>query len=330
MKKTLLLAATLIASLGLAQQKTVESNVDQIMGGEEIETLAPPVKLLPGVYAMGDDEHKLHGTHYLIVDKFVNNQEKGLALLIDQEEMQDKTMARARLYMFSPIEEGSQLMLSPIVIDPSTGQLVIHSKIDRTGKSPILTISVDPEAQKLNYPYIIRGHNGALGGQLLGMRAKSDQNPTFRPWPKHSVFNSETSRGKLLIQGKTVSIHEPSRREEEFKLVPINGVLGKMAALVSTELDTMGEGYTSDTAIEKMAFFMNLDGEELFMIATPGPRTSLPGEFFVNFYGERHRTFLDYFRKGKLQPTSGRSWFSLDKTKNAGSRSNQSFSHSER
>ena len=297
---TTLLLNTLVASIGLAQQKIVQTDLSAVYGtGEQSTGLAPQVKLKPGVYALGDDDHKLNGTHYLIVDQYINNDEKGLALLINQDELESKSQARGRLYMIRPIQGGSTLMLSPIEIGVG-GQLGIHSELDGTGNSPVLTISVDPQANKLNYPYIIRGHNGALNGQMFGMRAKSDQNPTFRPWPSHAVFNSETDSGKLLVQGRVVSIHDPRQMDREFELVPLNGVLGKMAALVSTKLNTMEESYVSKSAIKELAFFMNLDGCELFMIAKPA--ATQPGEYVFSFYGPRHRTFLDYFRKGRLDP----------------------------
>lgn len=299
--KTAFLIASLIVSTSFAQQKMVESDLSQIYGTGSSSYSAPftKIKLKPGVYALGDDNNKMTGTHYLIVDDYVNNQEKGLALLIDQSELRDKSQARGRLYMIRPIQGGSTLMLSPIEIGMN-GQLGIHSELDGTGNSPVLTVSLDPQAQKLNYPYIIRGHNGALGGQLLGMRAKSDQNPTFRPWPSHAVFNSETDSGKLLVQNNVVSIHDPRRLDREFQLVPLNGVLGKMAALVSTKLNTMEESYVSNSAIKELAFFMNLDDCELFMIARP--TLTQPGEFLFSFYGPRHRTFMDFFRKGKWSP----------------------------
>lgn len=306
MKTTLLntaafLATTLITSFGFAQQAMVQTDLSAVLGSTgTTSAFAPQVELKPGVYAIGDDNHKLTGTKYLIVDQYINNAKKGLALLIDQDDLRNKSQATGRLYMIRPIEEGTTLMLSPIEIGLS-GQLEINSEINTSGESQVLTISQDPQAGKLNYPYIVKGHNGAIGGQILGMRAKSDQNPLFRPWPSHSVFNSETDSGKIVVQNKVLSLYDPRRMEsQEFKLVPINGSLGKMAALVSTKLNTQAEGYRSKTAVKELAFFMNLDDCELFMIAKPN--NIRPGEYVFSFYGPRQRTFMDYFRKGRLAP----------------------------
>ena len=120
LKNTLLIATTfllntLVASIGLAQQKIVQTDLSAVYGtGEQSNGLAPQVKLKPGVYALGDDDHKLNGTHYLIVDQYINNNDKGLALLINQDELREKSQARGRLYMIRPIQGGSTLMLSPM------------------------------------------------------------------------------------------------------------------------------------------------------------------------------------------------------------------------
>jgi hypothetical protein len=293
-----MIATTLAASFGSAQQKMKETDLSQVYGaGQTVSALAPQIKLNPGVYAIGDDENKWKGTHYLVVDEYVNNDQQGLALLISQEDIKEKSQAVGRFYMIRPIRRGTLLMLSPIEI--VNGQLTINSELDVTGNSPVLTVSLDPQHKKMNYPYIIKGNNGALGGQILGMRAKSDQNPTFRPWPAHSVFNAETGNGKILIEDKILSISSKNETDREFELVPINGALGKMAALVDTKLNTMEEDYISNASIKQLAFFMNLDGCELFMIARP---TVEPGQFMFNFYGERGRTFMDFIRHGKLEP----------------------------
>ena len=254
------------------------------------------MKLNPGVYVIGDDDSKMSGTHYLIVDEYSNDSDKGLALMLEQDSLKDGRRAAGQFYMVKSIKGGTKLMLSPVFIDMH-GNLSVQSELNSNAQ--VLVISLAPNADKLRYPYQVVGQNGALGGEMKGMRAKSDQNPVFRPWPKQSVFKSESQRGKLVVSGTTVGIYNGSTLGNEFELVPLNGDFGKMAALTQTRLDTMAEDYVSDTAIKKLAFFMNLDHEEVFLVAQP---TALPGQFMFDVYSSQHRTFLDFVAPGKQNP----------------------------
>lgn len=298
MKTRLFLIATLMMGLAQAANKPlVETDLNKVYGaGVSVSTLAPKVKLNPGVYVIGDEDSKLKGTHYLIVDEYSNDADKGLALMVEQSSIKNGHRSAGQFYMIKSIKGGTKLMLSPVFID-MRGNLSVQSELN--SQAQVLVISIAPQAEKLRYPYQVVGQNGALGGELMGMRAKSDQNPTFRPWPQRSVFKSETQRAKLVVSGTTVGIYSGNTLGNEFELVPLNGDFGKMAALTQTRLDTMAEDYVSDTAIKKLAFFMNLNGEEVFLIAQPSAQ---PGQFVIDVYGQKGRTFLDYVAPGKLNP----------------------------
>lgn len=298
--KTSVFATLLLMTAMTAAKDLTPTNLNRVFGaGTQTSVVASPqVMLKPGVYAVGDEDHQMTGTHYLIVDEYVNDDSQSLALLVNQHQFNGGSRASGQFYLVKPIKRGQAVMLSPVFIN-SDGVLSIQSELNRDAQ--VLEISISPDGNKYRYPYVVQGHNGALDGKLMGMRAKSHQEPKFRAQPSSAIFTSETDRGQIVVSGKTVSIHNGRNIDQRFEMLPLNGDLGRMAALVSTKFDTMMEESVSQSHIERLAFFMTAhDGDELFIIAQPA--VGSPGTFIFDFYGPRGRKLLDYIAKGKLQP----------------------------
>lgn len=254
----------------------------------------------PGLYIIGDDNNKVSGTHFLIIDKSVNDDQKIFALMISQDEYRGRNFENkgtGRFYVGKPIKNGTAVMLSPVFIDLN-GNLAIESEVNQ--KAPVIEITLRNQSGEFRYPYMLQGHNGALNGYLLGMRAAVRNNPNLKPWPENNVFSGNSNQDNLVVSGSTVAIHNGRSMEQRFELLPINGEFGKFAEMVSTELDTMGEVMISESSVRKLAFFMtNAHEQEIFIVATPTARV---GEFKFEFYGPKCRTFTDYFFPGRLTP----------------------------
>lgn len=296
--KTLISNLISLIAITTSAAELIPTDVSRVYGaGQQISTFTPQIQLQPGVYAIGDEDSKLTGTHYLILDSYINDEKKSLALMVNQADFNDGKRASGQFYMARPIKSGRAVMLSPVFID-SMGNLSVQSELNR--EAQVLEINLAPEGNKFRYPYIVQGHYGALDGKLMGMRAKSHQEPKFRASPSNSVFSSRTERGQVVVSGNTVGIHNGAQVDRRYEMVLLNGDLGRMAALVSTKFDTMAEESISDSEIQKLAFFMtDSEGSELFIIAN---KTAKPGQFVFDFYGPRGRSFLDYFAKGKTNP----------------------------
>lgn len=262
---------------------------------------APKINLHPGVYIIGDENHKLFGTHYLIIDKSANDDSKVLAIMMRKHDLNDETKGVGKFYIGKSIKGGTSMMLSPVFID-IYGNLAIESELNQ--KAPVIEISLRNNADDFRYPYILQGHNGALNSQLLGMRAVNDEKIALNPWPSNSIFTGENHHENIVISGSTVSVHNSRTVQQRYELLPINGEMGKFSELVSTELDTMGETMVSDSEVKKLGFFFkrqsydeNQSGREIFIIATPAINV---GEYTFEFFGPKCRTFTDYFFAGGI------------------------------
>lgn len=299
---------TTLAGVVLAQLLTLNANAKDIpktdldrvyKAGTQSVVPGPAINLNPGIYVVGDDDNTVWGTHYLIVDKYVNDDDKILAILIEQGHFDEGKHCIGRFYLGKKIKNGTSLMLSPIYIDIN-GNLAIQSEMSTTAQ--VLEVSVRNQAGDFRYPYLVQGHYGALGGHLLGMRAKSTQSPNFVPWPSNNIFSGASDRDNLIVTGSSVAIHNGRGLDRRFELLPLNGDLGKFAELVSTQLDTMGEDMVSETGVKKLAFFMkNTWNEEMFVVASPAGNI---GQYEMNFYEQKHRGLMDFFFPGS-QDTNG-------------------------
>ena len=131
----------------------------------------------------------------------------------------------------------------------------------------------------------------------MGMRAVSDERIKFTTWPSNNVFEGTCDSSKIVVSGSTVAIHRDSHFQDRLELVPLNGNGGKFAAMVRTELNTMGEYMVSDSSVSRLAFFIKNDnGEENFIVASPSTEVGL---YKFEYYGPQFRTFLDRWFPGK-------------------------------
>lgn len=302
MKNLTLIGAMVSAQLMLSQNIPAqnrpfpESDVSQIYSAGSIIYNQAAIVLQPGLYIVGDDNNTIAGTHFLLVDQYFNDPSKLVGIMISQNSVNRGTQTAAKMFMGRPIKGRNSIMLSPLAID-MYGNIGVDSEVSRN--SPVMEISRDTTQGRQRYPLFIQGHNGALNGQVLGMRAAApDKRPTWRGWPSSGIFEGESSNAKLVINGNTMAIHDGSRMDRRFAMVPLNGDLGKFAGLQDSSFDTMAEMDVSSSQFRKLTFFLTgLCDQEIFVIASP---TNRVGDYNIEIFSPKRRTFMDIFFPGKV------------------------------
>jgi hypothetical protein len=268
-----------------------QTDLDKVYGTgvNNNPTSARGFSLNAGVYVIGGEKSKIRGTNYLVIDRYANDPSRFFALMVSQE----NESARGQFFMGKKIKNGAAIMLSPVFID-NNGNLAIESELNN--RAAIIEISLRSDAGKVRYPYLLQGHNGALNGQLLGMRAASGETVRFTTRPSQTIFSGADSNDNLVVSGNSVTMHNASSMQQSFEMVGVNGDGGKIAAMLSGEFDTMGEYMTSDSSISRLAFFMKTaSGKEMFVVASPSYRV---GEYGLKFYSPRSRSLVDFFFPG--------------------------------
>lgn len=284
-------------SRGLAQNRPmVRTDLDKVFQSGQVNRSSPRVELKPGLYVVGDEKHEGSGTHYLLVDVDVNNPDRLIGLMIPEDSLSKGTTSVGKFFVGRSIKGGTSVMLAPLIIDMD-GNILVDSEMTRN--SPVLEISAIATEGSHRYPYMIEGHNGALNGKIMGMRAAPyNRQPTWKGWPSAGIFEAESSHGKMVVRGSSISIHDGSRLDHRYSLVPLNGDLGKIAGLKESSFDTMAEMDISASKFSKIAFFLNgLCEEEIFVIASPAVR---PGDYNIEFYSPKHKSVFDIFRPGRF------------------------------
>lgn len=288
------------SSWGLIVQarELTHTNVPGVLNTGSVSYQGPQTTLMPGLYIVGDDDHKWHGQSYLLVDTYVNDPNKVLAVMLPKQVIDSSGgVGSGEIFLGRPIKNGTSVMLSPVTID-ITGSLSVESEMETNAR--VIEVSRRSAPGNYRYPYLLQGHNGALGGQLLGMRASTTQQPRLAQWPSNNVFSGSGGMGHLVVDGTSVGVYSGHLAESHYQLLPLNGDFGKFAELVPTQLDTMSEAMISASQIAGLAIFISgcFDTERM-LIASPQAQ---PGEFQMDMYSPDGRTFSDYLAPGSLQP----------------------------
>ncbi len=212
--------------------------------------------------------------------------------MMSQGTVKNDMIGMTTIYMGKHIRGGSSIMLSPIFLN-SKGSLVIDSEVNE--KSQVLEIS-SMNDEKQRFPFMIKGHHGALGGNMMGMRAaKYNQLPQFNGWPKAGIYEGVTNKSRLALQGTQIEILNSASTAGSFSVVPLNGQHGRIAGLTVTSLNTMAETEVSSSKIEKLVFFITgLDNREIVLVATPKT-----GGFWTEAFSPERRSLIDILFSGK-------------------------------
>ena len=291
--KTMFLILSLFMSVSANAKQLTQTDLGKVYGtGTQSNSVGRALTLKSGVYVVGDEDSKLGGRYHLLIENYVNNSNQFFALLVDKGLRQGS--GTGQFFIGKYIKGGTSVMLSPVFVD-SDGNL--SSQAELNTRASVIEISLRGDAGKVRYPYMLQGHHGALNGQLLGMRAANTQILKFAKHPQKSIFNGASKYDSLVVTGSTVAMHNGYSSNNRFEMIPVNGDGGKIAALVNTEFDTMGEYMVSTSEVSKLAFFLQTgSGAEIFVVASPGYS---PGHYNLNIYQPQSRTFMDVFFPGE-------------------------------
>src|SRR3989338_4150125 len=233
-------AAVLTAATAFAQNRPlVKTDIQRVYDSGQISTPGGAAfTLSPGIYVLGDEDNKVFGTHYLLVDEYVNDPGKVIAILVPQAIEKGAESVSGYIYQGRPLGDGTSLMLAPVIID-EFGNVSVDSELSQN--SPVIQLTLKNDAGRLRYPYMLEGHNGALDGQMLGMRASGSTKPQLNAWPHANILEGGTPRGGISVSGNIVTHNDGFRSQTRYQRVPLNGDMGKIAALVRARLNTMSE-----------------------------------------------------------------------------------------
>lgn len=295
--KTLLTILALSFSIGGYAQSPnplTETDENAILGGTIESGPQLEINLQPGLYEIGDNGRS--SSHYLIVDRYINDPNKFLAIYVPKNINRTKK-ALGKIYQVRPMQRGTKLMLSPIFLDQN-GLVRVLSQTDR--RAPVLEITRRPG--KHRYPYIVNARNDNDGDGIRGMRGSGRTRPSLNATPSNGVFAAGASEDypDILVSGNEITITDDYYFDQTFRMVSVNAGSGKIAGLQVSELDTMSEMEISEDGFSRFAVFV--DGcwnREVLLIA----RKTLEVGVFEFSYNKIFRPgLLERIFPGRLTP----------------------------
>ena len=258
----LLLLTAIAAPEARGDRAIIRTDLDRVRSAGQLEapTPGPTLRIESGVYAVRSSANE---SYRMIVEESVNDPSKFLALLVPEALGSRAGVYRGNIFLGRPLPALGGVMLSPLGID-LFGNLSVVSETQRN--APVVQIS------QRGGDLLLQGHNGALGGGLFTMSARSSGRATVAASPRSGEFRTQSQSGNILVTGQVLSLLESGGRDRRFQIVPLNGDLGKFAALVDTQLDTMSESMISQTAIQRLVAFVSGvgSGEQLLLITPSG------------------------------------------------------------
>lgn len=285
-----------VTQTGSSGKPLIQTDLDRVFSTGSHSPGALQFTLEDGHYILGVDGSD-NETHSLFINKSVNDSEKYIALMINNDAFR-KDVGSAKIMVGAVINSGAELQFSPTYIDIN-GNIVVASEGSRTAK--VLRISLKQDTKNNRYPYMVRGLNGATNGVLMGMRgAKS--NIDLKQRPSKNVFSWHGQNERIVVNGNSMSRHIPGYGDKSYELINLNGDLGAFSSLVNTTEDTMTTDSASDVKIANFAVFLTeKDNQDCLLIGNPVANAE---EFAVKLYSPPKKRFWDSFFNvsGRLSP----------------------------
>jgi hypothetical protein len=268
------ISITLLAlySLALDARELVRTDLGRVRSSGQLEapSAEASLRLSSGVYSVSANDGSRQNLT-MIIEESVNDPAKFLALLVPEGTGSRAGVQVGNIFLGRPAPALGGIMLSPLGID-LFGNLSVTSEAQRN--APVVQLT--PRGND----FLLQGHNGALGGRLFVMSSRNRGRANLSPTPRSGEFNTRSQQGSIVVTGTVLSLLD-GNRDRRFQIIPLNGDLGRFAALVDTQLDTMSESMLSQTSIQRLVAFVSgvWSGEQLFVI-TP----SSSGEFQFAVY----------------------------------------------
>ena len=294
----LIITLTALIANQVSAASLVQTDKDEVLDyGTNSSQGQVKIEMSPGLYALNEIDTNWSTKYYLLMDNFVNDPEKFIAILFKEDAFDSSRRTIARMYQGRPVKGSSMLMLSPLIVDNS-GNVRVQSEIQTD--APVIEV-IARAGGDYRYPYVLRGRNGALDGRLYGMRGSSNKRPTLKPWPSSGVFASTNgTEADLMVSGTEVSLYNGSMVDQTYNLIALNGEQGKFAALTKSTFDTMGEVELANEQIRKLATFVTgCFDREVLMILTP---TTQWGAYTLDLFRMAEPGLLESIFSGRKKP----------------------------
>jgi hypothetical protein len=291
------ISISLISGVLASAKPIPKTDIKKVLNAGKTTYVAAPVKLQAGLYIVGEesgDAAKVTGSHYLLIDNYINNSDQFIGVMIDQEAIDQGSPKTAFIFKSSTVRNGQTIILCPLIVD-IYGNLAIECELNRN--SPYLEISLQSSESSHRYPYLIQGRNGLLNDHVMGMRKSGEQLPNWKNWPSTGVYETARANSQIVVSGQMLSIHNQGQISESYALTAINGDEGgKLAGLAESSFDTMSETDITSSEFNRLAFFLqDFSQTNVFVIATP---MLFPGRYSIKVFTPEKRSFMDIFFPG--------------------------------
>jgi len=254
--------------------------------------------LPPGLYDLGPSSTE-DSDHYLLVEKSVNNDSMGFALLIPKNHSSHHRgeYRSAYFYQMRPIKSGTAMMLAPIALDSNGNTKTIT---EDSSHMPYLEVSLaNQDGKGLHFPYIIKQIHGQLssvfGNQFLVMRPALVDSPRMLDYPSTGVYNGWSDTGQtIVISGDEAAITEGSTDTTTYKMVSMNSddYGGKIFQLSRAEDNSRTGEAQVGTRVEKLAVYLDGCFFRHFLVLSP---IGNEGEYMMHAYLPREKSLKDLF-----------------------------------
>jgi hypothetical protein len=291
--------ATLI-TLSLAGQKVlarelIQTDISAVKNSGQIQRQTKAVQLVPGRYEIGPIDGKTQ--KHMLVDSYVNDPEKFLVVIFDQDLSEDKS-GSGSIYQARPIRGGTSYMLSPIKIN-NAGILQVMSE----GRTDAPHIIMSSRSGRWKFPYLLQGENGELHNELWGARGGYSKRPSLNANPENNIFVGESQSGEdvmAVLNGTELDLNLGNFMAGSYILTGLNGDLGKFSALTSSDFNTMSEIDETELEIKGLVTFLSgWNNRDAMIVAMPSYQE---GKFQFYYVKRSLRNLRDVLLPGRKTP----------------------------
>lgn len=310
--------SSLNAPNSVGGKETPSSNLDEIYYSGTSKTILGQAWMDPGLYQLAHEDRRTK--YWLIVEPYVNDSSRFLAILIPTEKQVINGGAQRRGYLMQgrPQADG-RTMITPLVI--KNGLLTTLST--STENAPVFYLSV--KDGRFHWPYVLQPENGMMSNQLL--YAKKSRffefaNPRLREDVKRGVMHGRenfsfdllrkiTDLGytdiisengeRLIINAGLLTLGNTVEGYTSFRMLPINGTgSGRIVGLTRGTNNTITESLEGKAPLERLALLIDRSiCEEDFMVVMR-PSGKKDGEMELSIFAEEPSRISDKVLPGKF------------------------------
>lgn len=296
--KSIIFSIVVAMGANLWAAELIKTNPNDIYGvGTERPSLTKEWKLEPGLYELSQFNNKWETEYYVLVDRFINSEDKLFALMFPKQALWERRKFPAFFFQGRELKAKGTKMLTSLYVD-NEGNLIVQSEMDRN--APVAEVILQDRRQQ-KYPFLLKGRNGALDGRVYGMRGSGSKRPKLVAMPSQGLFVSrDHGKQEMVVSNTEISFYNGDLVDRTFGLINLNGDLGKFATLTRSTFDAIAESDRASDRIEQIVTFVSgcWDREMMFVLK-PDITT---GHYTVEVFNERNPGLFEWLFPGRTAP----------------------------